>query len=198
MAEFYCIKLIRNSDGVRGWLIARPSGIEIAVGGVTSDITQFATEQEALKFIKDNKIERGGAKAYVRTNQELMEESIASGEKGISTVSKDKPIYHLENQKGEKLFYDSKMEAYYFKQMGDLGFPIWNDEESMRIFVKEYKFEQPMIFMVKHTGKSGEYEKTPIQAYGKKKNPDGTMGELEHIELKAGDVKVNPFDDTVN
>jgi hypothetical protein len=122
---------------------------------------------------------------------------VASGEKGMSSVSADKPIYHLENHKGEKLFYDSKMEAYYFKQMGEFGCGVWESEEHVRIFVREYKFEVPMIFMVKHLGR-GEYEKTPIQAYGKKKNPDGTMGELEYIELKAGDVTGNPFDDTVH
>jgi hypothetical protein len=197
MGAFYCIKLIRSSDGTRGWLIDRPTGIEIAVGGITSDITQFETEQDALKFIREKKVERGGCKAYVRTNQELMDEAIASGEKGISSLPKNKPIYHLENHLGEKLFYDSKMEAYYFKKV-DMGYPVWDNEEEVRASVKKAGFEQPMIFMVKHIGKAGEYEKTPIQAYGRKKKPDGTMGELEYIELKSGDVTGNPFDDTVN
>jgi hypothetical protein len=196
MADFYCIKLIRSSDGVRGWLVDRPTGIEIAVGGVISDITQFETEQDALKFIRDKKIEKGGIKAYVRTNQELMDESIASGEKGISSMPKDKPLYYLENHLGEKLFYDSKMEAYYFKKV-DMSYPVWDNEEEIRASVKKAKFEQPMIFMVKSFGRD-KTEKIPIQAYGRKKNPDGTMGELEHVDLKGDEVKGNPFDDTVN
>jgi hypothetical protein len=197
MAEFYCIKLIRNSDGVRGWLIDSPRGVEISVGGATTDITMFTTEQDALKFIREHKVERGGIKAYVRTNQEMIQEYKDSGDKGMSAVPKDKPLYHLENHIGEKLFYDSKTETYCFKKV-DAGYPVWDNEEEIRSSVKKADLQQPMIFMVKHTGKAGEYEKTPIQAYGRKKNPDGTMGELEYIELKAGDVTGNPFDDTVN
>lgn len=199
MAEFYCIKLIRKSDGVRGWLVDRPTGIEIAVGGVTSDITQFKTEQEALKFIKDHKVERGGISAYVRTNQELLNEIIGTGQKNVSTVSKDKPIYHLENQKGEKLFYDSKKDAYYFTEMGEFGFPIWDNEKEAREFVIHYRFGAGMILLVKHLEERGKYEKIPIQVYGRTKNPDGTEGEFRYIDLKEGDViKNNPFDDTVH
>ena len=194
MADFYCIRLI-NKDGTRGWLIDRPSGIEICIGGVMSDITQFDTEQDALKFIRERKVERGGAKAYVRTRQELMDESIKEGSPGISTA--DKPVYHLENHKGEKLFYDSKMEAYYFKAMGEFGYPCWQSEEQVRALVKGAEFEASAIFVVKHWGK-GQREKTLIQVYGAKTNPDGTMGEPEHIEIKPGDAITNPFDDVVN
>jgi len=196
MVEFYCIKLIQK-DGIRGWLIDSPRGIEISVGGATTDITQFETEQDALKFIRERKVERGGVKAYVRTNQELIQEYADSGVKGMSAVPKDKAIYYLENHKGEKLFWDSKMEVYYFKNMGDVGYCAFDEEEQARVFVKEYKFQQSMIFMVKHFSKDN-FEKIPIQVYGSKKNPDGTMGEPEHIELKAGDTVGNPFDDTVN
>ncbi len=197
MADFYCIKLISKDGTKRGWLIDRPHGIEICVGGVISDITQFSTEQDALKFIRERKIERNGIKAYVRTNLELMDESIKDGATGISTMPTDKETYHLENHLGDKLFYDSKIEAYYFKKMGDFGFPVWEKEEHVRAIVKEAKFQQAMIFMVKNLG--GKQEKTAIQVYGKKKNPDGTSGEFEHIELEAGgNLPSNPFDNTVN
>ena len=82
MAGFYCIKLI-SKDGKRGWLIDRPDGIQIYTGGVTSDITQFETEQDAYKFIRERKLERKGVKAYVRTNQELLDESTKEGVAGI-------------------------------------------------------------------------------------------------------------------
>lgn len=188
MAEFYYIKLIR-SDGTRGWLIDRPTGIEVCVGGVTSDITQFETEQDAYKFIRERKLERGGVKAYVRTNQELLDESIKSGVAGVSAVPLDKPTYHLENQKGEKCFYDSAKEVYFFKQIGSFGFPVWYDEESIRRFAKEMKFQQPTIFMVKHLGKDKE-EKTLIQVYGAKKNADGTMGEPEQIDIEGENKEI--------
>jgi hypothetical protein len=178
---FYCIRLIRE-DGTRGWLIDSPEGIKLAVGGVHSDITQFATEQDALKFIRDRKLERKGIKAYVRTNQELLETITKIGERGASVVTK--PIYHLENEKGEKLFYDSKMDAYYFKEMGDIGCGVWETEELARLFVKEYKFQESMIFLVKRF--KAEREKKLIQVYGSKKNPDGTMSEPEHIDIQEG------------
>lgn len=196
MKKFYCIKLINNSTGARGWLIDRPNGIEICVGAVTSDITQFDTQEDALNFIRERKIERGGIKAYVRTSSELLDESIESGDKGVRAIPTEVPIYYLENHKGEKCFYDSKMEAYYFKKI-DAGYPCWNNEEHLRLFVKEARFEQPMIYMVKQSGKDKK-EKIPIQAYGCRKNPDGTMGEPEQIEIKAGDEIKNPFDGTVN
>lgn len=182
MADFFVIRLI-NKDGTRGWLVDRPEGISISTGGVISDITQFDTEELANKFIRERKLERSGVKAYVRTNGELIEDVRESGEAGM--LPSDTPIYHIENEREEKLFYDSKREVYFFKQMGEFGFPIWNTEEEIRVFVKEMKFQQPMIFMVKHH--KDKKEKTPIQVYGRRKNEDGTMGEPEYIDLKEGD-----------
>ena len=180
--SFYCIRLI-NKDGTRGWLIDRPNGIEICIGGAISDITQFNTEQDALKFIIDRKIERNGVKAYVRTNQEILETIDKIGEKGVSVM--DKPMYYLENQKEEKCFYDSKREVYFFKKMGDFGYPVWDSQESVRRFAKEMKFEQSLMFMVKHD--KGKRKRTLIQVYGCRKKEDGTMGEPEYIDIKEGD-----------
>ena len=191
-ATLYCIKLIYK-DGTRGWLIDRPTGIEICVGGVMSDITLFETEQDANKFIRERKLERSGVKAYVRTNQELLDEVSKDGSAGMSSVPLDKPIYHLENQKGEKCFYDSTKEVYFFKTMGEFGFPVWYDEESIRRFAKDMKFQQGAIFMVKHLGKDKE-EKTLIQVYGSKKNPDGTMGEPEQIDIEGENKEVKNKD----
>lgn len=180
---FYCIKLI-NSNGERGWLFDSPEGIKIITGGLHSNITQFTTEKDALSFIRDRKIERGGIKAYVRTNQEIIEEVQIVENKGISVM--DRPMYHLENDKGEKCFYDSTQEVYFFKQMGDFGYPVWDSEEKVRTFAREMKFEQSLMFMVKHYDKSKK-EKTLIQVYGCRKKEDGTMSEPEYIDIKEGD-----------
>ena len=178
---FYCIKLF-NGDGTRGWLIDSPDGIKIATGGVVSDITQFETYAEANNFIRERKLERQGVKAYVRTNQELIEEERKDGGSGISTA--DKPVYHLENQKDEKCFYDSKIEGYFFKQMGEFGFPVWDDEEKLIEFVRVAEFQEGMIFLIKHD--KGKKERKLIQAYGKKQ---GEEGEPKHMPIEGDEWK---------
>lgn len=103
-------------------------------------------------------------------------------DENISYVSASKPIYHLENHKGEKLYYESSNETYFFK-MVDVGYPAFHTEKQCREFVEHYKFEQPQIFMVKHSGKDVPEEKTLIQVYGTQKKEDGTMSEPKHYEI---------------
>lgn len=178
---FYCIKLI-NSSGERGWLWDSPDGIKIIKGGLHSDITQFETEKDALNFIRERKLERSGIKAYVRTNQEIIEESQKVETKGISMM--DKPMFHLENQKGEKCFYDSKREVYFFKQIGEFGCPVWDDEKKLIEFVRTSEFQEGMIFLIKHD--KGKKQRKLIQAYGKKK---GEEVEPEHIQIDGDEWK---------
>lgn len=177
---FYFIKLI-NSNGERGWLWNSPEGIKI-IKGLHSDITQFESEKDALNFIREKKLERKGVKAYVRTNQDIMEEIQKIESKGASMV--DKPLFHLENQNGKKCFYDSKIEGYFFKQMGDFGFPIWYDEESITKFVRKAEFQEGMIFLIKKD--KGKKERKLIQAYGRKQDEEG---EPKHIQIEGDEWK---------
>lgn len=178
---FYFIKLI-NKDGARGWLYDSPDGIKIITGGVHSDITQFETEKDALDFIREKKLERKGIKAYVRTNQELIDEIKIIETKGASVM--DKPMFHLENQDGKKCYYDSKIEGYFFKEMGDFGFPIWDDEQKLTEFVKVAEFQEGMIFIIKH--EKEKKQRKLIQAYGKKQ---GEIGEPQHIPIEGDEWK---------
>lgn len=178
-ASFYCIKLI-NSNGERGWLWDSPDGIKIIQGGLTSDITQFQTEKEALNFIREKKLERKGVKAYVRTNQEIIEEVQKVENRGVSRMKN--PMFHLENQDGKKCFYDSKQDAYFFKEMGDFGYPVWDDEERLRDFVVLAQFKEGMIFLIKH--EKGKKQKKLIQAYGKLNGVDGPP---QHMPISGGD-----------
>lgn len=173
---FYCVKLI-NSNGERGWLWDSPDGIKI-IKGLHSDITQFETEKDALNFIRERKLERKGIKAYVRTSQEIIDESEIVETKGISTT--DKPLFHLENQKGWKCFYDSKIDGYFFKEMGEFGHPIWYDEESITKFVKACEFQEGMIFIIKK--EKNKKQRKLIQAYGKLQ---GEEGEPKHIQIEG-------------
>ncbi len=79
MEQFYVIKLI-NRDNERGYLIDTPKGIIISKGGITADITQFPTFQDAQQFIRDRKVERRGVKAYIRDNYDLMKDEAGKGE----------------------------------------------------------------------------------------------------------------------
>jgi len=187
-AEFYCIKIIKP-DGTRGWVIDRPDGISFVMGGANTDITMFETESAANKFIRERKIERQGVKAYVRTNQEMIQDAKKVETPGISpATSLSNATYHLENHKGEKCYYDSKEEVYFFKDV-NAGFPCWFDEPSIRRFVKDMKFEQALIFAIKH--ENGKTEKKLIQTYGCRKNEDGTFADPEYIEVEEGtDYKI--------
>lgn len=177
---FYCIKLI-NSNGERGWLWDSPEGIKI-IKGFHSDITQFETEKDTLNFIRYKKLERKGVKAYVRTNQDIVEEIQRIESKGASMV--DKPLFHLENQKGWKCFFDSKIDGYFFKEMGDFGMPIWYDEESITKFVQASEFQEGMIFLIKKD--KGKKQRKLIQAYGKLQ---GEKGEPKHIPIEGDEWK---------
>lgn len=180
-ASFYCIRLI-NKDGTRGWIFDSKNGIKVMTDGVHSDITQFETEEDARQFIRDKKIERNGVKAYIRTNQELLDTVRKVGEQGISAM--DKPTYHLENQKGYKCFYDSKIEGYFFKEMGEFGFPVWQDEESLIKFVRVAEFQEGMIFIIKHDKE--KKERKLIQVYGRKQEEEG---EPKHIQIEGDEWK---------
>lgn len=181
---FYCIKLI-NSNGERGWLWDSPDGIKI-IKGLHSDITQFETEKDALAFIRERKLERKGVKAYVRTNQEIIEDSKKVETVGISSI--DKPLFYLENQNGKKCFYDSKIDGYFFKQMGDSGFPIWYDEESITKFVRVAEFEEGMIFIIKKEG--NKKQRKLIQAYGIKEGDEGIQSTYRLMEMNGKSIKL--------
>ncbi len=181
METFWVIKTI-NKDGTRGYVMDTPQGIIIIQNGVTAEVTQFKTYQDAQQFIRERKIERQGIKAYIRDNNDLMKDE------NLSYVTASKPVYHLENQKGEKLYYESRNETYFFK-MVDVGYPIFNAEKQCREFVKHYEFQQSQIFMVKHSGKDIPEERTLIQVYGTQKKEDGTMEEPKHYEINEVEIE---------
>ena len=182
MDIFWVIKVI-NKDGTRGYIMDTPKGLMIITNGIAADVTQFKTYQDAQQFIRDRKIERRGVKAYIRDSNDLIKDEVV----GIS--SQNTSIYHLENHKEEKCFYDSAKEVYFFKTMGDVGYPVWNDEKAIRLFVKEMKFQQSGIYMVKHDGKKA-LEKKLIQVFGSKKGEDGVLSEPEHIEINETDATI--------
>lgn len=136
---FYIIKLIKP-DGEYGYVIDGKNGIALSVGAMHIDVTQFTSQYEAQKFINKNKLEKNGVKARIRSNQDLMEEEKGNGLKPVS-----KTLFYLENKQGEKCFYDSKEEGYYFENR-EHGYCVWNTEADIKNFCDNMPFpERPII-----------------------------------------------------
>ncbi len=140
MNIFYVIKLINTRNGNRGYVIDTKDGIELSVGNLDMNITQFETEKQAEKFIRERKLQRGGMTAHIRSNQELLED-----EKGNPNLRPaDGDIFFIENADGEKLFYDSKDKGYFYKK-GEAGYPCWYTMEQITSFIEAYKLDDAII-----------------------------------------------------
>ena len=139
MEKFYVIKLINIRNGERGYVIDRKDGIMLSLNGLSPDVTMFENEIDARIFIKNKRLERQGMTAHIRSNEDLMVE-----EKGTNVRPADKDLFYIENSVGEKLFYDSKEDGYYFKY-GDVGYPVWYSEEDTKKFIEAYKLEDVII-----------------------------------------------------
>lgn len=141
--SFFVIKVV-NKDREKGYVIDRPDGISIITNGFT-DITQFKTWKEAYRFIRDKKLEKNGIKAYIISNQDLMEE-----EKNNSQIKVvNKIMYYLEDFTGRKLFYSTHDEDYYFDNREN-GYCVFETEEQINRFIKQmifpFKVEIKKIF----------------------------------------------------
>lgn len=144
MNEFFVIKLIKP-NGERGYLVESPNGILISVGAVTSDIKQFSTSNEAEQYIRKNKLERQGVRALIRTNQDIIKDA------GTKVLEHD--VFYLENERGEKLFYDSGQQGYYFDNR-DAGYCCWKTRDDLLKFCEAYDLEDGIIKkMVAKNGK---------------------------------------------
>lgn len=131
MDVFYVIKVI-NKDSSRGYIMETPKGIELTYEGELLGIRQFLTYQDAQQFIRDNKIERHGAKAYIRDNNDLMKDNI----KGVSSPKQD--IWAIIDSDGKYLFFDTKKEEYYFDKR-EVGQCCWYSEKQCLDFIKAYE-----------------------------------------------------------
>lgn len=133
MEKFFCIKVI-NKNGERGYVIDGPDGILISTGWVVSDIAKFPTYYDAQQFMREKKLENNQVKAYIRDNEDLMRDEKGSG---VSPMEKD--MFYLENEKGERAFYHTKEDGYYF-QKGVVGSCVWESEKQCQEFIKGMEF----------------------------------------------------------
>ena len=134
MDSFFVIQVILK-NGQRGFLFDSPDGIKISVGAITGDATQFTTYEEATDFIRKRKIEKSGARAYAKSIEAIIQEKT----EGLKIVAPDMELFFVENELGEKLFYDSKTGRYFFKN-GEVGFPCWNKRKELEASLNQFDF----------------------------------------------------------
>lgn len=141
MEKFYCIKLIKSSTGERGYVIDRGADVdvEITFGDYNDHATKFSSQDDAKKFIRERKLEKGRKKAYIRDNEEIAKELAAIQRTGPEHKPIDKPLYYAENLAGEKMYYDQEKKEYYFKK-GDNGYPAWPDQDHLAEQLKKMNF----------------------------------------------------------
>ena len=151
MDEFFVIQVITPHGGTRGFLVDTPDGIKVSVGGITGDVTQFSTYEEATKYIRSRKIERHGIRAYAKSSTAIMQEKT----NGLITIPPEKDMFFVENEIGEKLFYDSKTNGYYFKN-GDVGFPCWENRSDIEASMKRQNFPFEIFIKVMPKSKPNE------------------------------------------
>lgn len=137
MGQFYVIKCV-NSEGEVGWLVDHKEGIQLVVGGFHSDITQFKTYQKAQIFLLHNKIERNGTRAYIVSNEQLMKEMGTGNIPGVMIGTSE--MCYIENERGEKLFFDPKQQAYHF-EADDVGYCCWKTKEDAEKFIEAYELK---------------------------------------------------------
>ncbi len=127
MSGFYVIKII-NKRGERGYLIDSPDGYKIALEAVTGDVANFGTFEEAATFIRKNRLENNGCKAYVLSNEDLLNEKPTGIVNAEQLGKKKEELYFLETDKGMRLCYYARTQDYYFKKC-DVGFVIYQESQ---------------------------------------------------------------------
>lgn len=134
---FYYIKLINTKNGKRGF-VGEENG-EIVLSELFFQKTKmFPTYQEAQKYMRENKLERGGMTAHIRDNNDLIKEAQMpnSGISNIKPASGD--VFVVVNSIGQRCFYDPQ-EGYFFKD-GEIGCCAWFSEKEVNNFINKLNF----------------------------------------------------------
>ena len=141
MKLFYVIQLI-NKVGERGFVYDSADGIKLIVGGITADVTQFATFELATAFIRHHKLERICKYAYVKDSESLMAEKPV----GLVPLASGERMYYIEGEDGRKCFIDSRSRTIYFTNR-DVGFCCFKSVEQAEEFLSNY--EVPFKYEIK-------------------------------------------------
>ncbi len=142
MDNFYVIKII-NKRRERGYLIDSPEGFKIALDAITGDVTHFDTFDEAKKFIRENKLENNGNRAYVMSSEDIMAEKPTGIVSAEQMGTKEEQLYFLETTTGMRLCYHAQTEDYYFKKC-EVGFVIYKESQLPKLKKQVAEMEKQM------------------------------------------------------
>ncbi len=134
MNKFYVIKLVNEKSEANGFVIDGPDGIILASEYVI-EVKQFHSHLQAKQFIFDNKLEQKRTKAYIRSSEDIMDEG---GSKNI--VPAQGEVCYIENAEGEKIFFDTKHQCYYF-ELRDVGQCCWKTKDDAQKFIDGCDFK---------------------------------------------------------
>lgn len=147
--ESFIIQVI-NKNRQRGFVIDRPSGIQIVIDALHRDVTQFYSLDDAKAFIKQHKLDNNGNRAYVRTFEECLQ-MISSGQVTAEQLGlkSDADLFYIERQDGAKLCYDAKNEQYFFKNVAR-GFCVYKDDNNLKemeklLIEQNFKFKRKPV-----------------------------------------------------
>jgi hypothetical protein len=130
MDEFFCIKLVNNRTGERGYIMDDPKGrIMISMNKVLSDVKKFAEQKHAQEYIKVNKLNRQGVEAFVRSNQDLITDEAGVDIKPLE----DRMAYYIENELGEKLYFRNTINGGYYFEKGTVGFCVFEEHQAIEL-----------------------------------------------------------------
>lgn len=138
--KFYYIKLINTRNGERGFVTENNKGEVLISDQFTQTTKIFQTYQDAQKYMREHKLERGGVTAHIRDNDDLIKEAAMpnSGVTNIKRADSYKEVYVLVNEVGQRCFFDSK-DGYYFKD-GEVGAVAFFSMEQVNEFFTNVKF----------------------------------------------------------
>jgi len=138
--KFYYIKIINTRNGERGFICEKDG--QLLVSDQFTGITKtFPTYQDAQKYMREHKLERGGVTAHIRDNEDLIREASMpnSGMGNVKPVSGHQDVYVLINDIGQRCFFDTSKSEYYFKD-GEVGCIAFFSMEQVDEFFTKVKF----------------------------------------------------------
>ncbi len=131
LENFYYLKVINSRNGDRGYICEKDGKVLIADIFKYDIVQKFKTYQDAQKYMREKKIERGGITAHIRDLDDLKKE-------GLISTSKD-DFFTVVSDKGEKIFFDNFKQEYYFDDK-PVGYCIWKSEKDVEKFIASYEF----------------------------------------------------------
>jgi hypothetical protein len=145
--KFWVIQVIPK-NGPRGYIIDKP-GTLIMATGICADTKRFYDFGEAERFIKNNRLNNKGNRAYARDSDELMNMKEA-GLKTIDQIENETgaELVFIENEVGQRLCHNSRTGQYYFSNV-KVGYCVWHNHAAIEKMAENLGKDMNMVLSVK-------------------------------------------------